>query len=103
MQRVNSTDLVVGCIAVWQTKIIVLNLEVDVGQDQLGLDVVPDHACHLIAVQIHNGVLDLDLDRRCCCSRAGDCIEQHTSKKMLGLKHTEIRMELENLQSLLMI
>lgn len=54
-------DLVVGLITVLKTKIIVLQVDVEVGKDELILDDLPDDAGHLITVELDDGVLDLDL------------------------------------------
>ena len=55
------SDLVVGLVAVGQAQVVVLEVDVQVGVDELVLDVLPDDAGHLIAVQLDNRVLDLDL------------------------------------------
>lgn len=54
-------DLVVGLITVLEAEIVVLEVDVQVGEDELLLDVLPDHTGHLIAVELDDGVLDLDL------------------------------------------
>jgi hypothetical protein len=69
-------DLVVGLVAVFQAEIVVLEVDVEVGMDELGmlahstawcllpylvLDDLPDDPGHLIAVKLHHRVLDLDL------------------------------------------
>lgn len=54
-------DLVVGLITVLKTEIIVLEVDVEVGVDELVLDDLPDDAGHLITVEFDDGVLDLDL------------------------------------------
>ena len=54
-------DLVVGLVAVLEAEIVVLEVDVEVGEDELVLDVLPDDAGHLIAVELDDGVLDLDL------------------------------------------
>ena len=55
------SDLVVGLVAVGQAQVVVLEVDVQVGVDELVLDVLPDDAGHLVAVQLDDGVLDLDL------------------------------------------
>ena len=69
-------DLVVGLVAVWQAKIVVLEVNVEVWVDELQcsahvcmslllcrahlvLDDLPDDSGHLIAVKLHDRVLDL--------------------------------------------
>lgn len=54
-------DLIVGLITVLKTKIIVLEVDVEVRKDELILDDLPDDAGHLITVELDDGVLDLDL------------------------------------------
>ena len=36
-------DLIIGGVPVWETQVKVLDVDVQVGQDQLGLDHGPDH------------------------------------------------------------
>lgn len=69
-----AAHLVVRGIAVGEPQVIVLDLEVQIGQDQLALDVIPDDTCHLIAIQVHHRVLHLDLARGNSGSR--DCAQQ---------------------------
>ena len=54
------SDLVIGSIAVLDAKIEVLDVEVQVGQDKLVLDDVPDNTGHLIAVHFYHWVLNFD-------------------------------------------
>lgn len=54
-------DLVVGLVAVLEPQVIVLKVDVEVGVDEAVLDVLPDDARHLVAVKLHERVLDLDL------------------------------------------
>lgn len=54
-------DLVVGLVSVLQPQVVVLQLDVQVGEDEPVLDVLPDDARHLVAVQLDHRVLDLDL------------------------------------------
>lgn len=54
-------DLILGLIAILESQIVVLEVDVQVREDELVLDVLPDDAGHLIAVQLDDGVLDLDL------------------------------------------
>ena len=53
-------DLVVGGVAVLDAQVVVLQVDVEVGQDQLLFDERPDDARHLIAVEFDDGVLNLD-------------------------------------------
>lgn len=54
-------DLVVGLVTVLETEIIVLQVDIEVGIDELVLDGLPDDTGHLIAIELNDGVLDLDL------------------------------------------
>lgn len=54
-------DLVVGLITVLEAEIVVLEVDVEVRVNELVLDDLPDDPGHLIAVQLDDGVLDLDL------------------------------------------
>ena len=54
-------DLVVGLVAVRQAQVVVLEVDVEVWVDEAVLDLLPDDAGHLVAVQLDDGVLDLDL------------------------------------------
>ena len=54
-------DLVVGLITVLETEIVVLEVNVKVWVNELVLDALPDDAGHLVAVELDDGVLDLDL------------------------------------------
>src|SRR5690606_7456641 len=54
-------DLVVGGIAVLDAEVVVLQVDVEVGKDQLVLDELPDDPGHLVAVKLDDGPLHLDL------------------------------------------
>ncbi len=60
-------DLVVGLVAVFHAEVEVLQVDVEVGQDQLVLDELPDDAGHLVAVEFDDGVRHLDF----CHGRSG--------------------------------
>ena len=66
-------DLVVGLVAVLHAEVVVLEVHVDVGVDQLVLDQLPDDARHLIAVHLDDGAGNLDLlhvaNPLCCAPR----------------------------------
>ena len=53
--------LVVGGVAVLDAEVVVLEVHVEVRQDQLVLDELPDDARHLVAVEFDDRPLDLDL------------------------------------------
>ncbi len=54
-------DLIVGGVAVLDRQIVIFDVEVEIGQDQLVLDQLPDDAGHLVAVEIDDRVRHLDL------------------------------------------
>ena len=54
-------DLVGRGVAALDPEVEVDELDVEVGQDQLVLDERPDDPGHLVAVELDDGVLDLDL------------------------------------------
>ena len=54
-------DLVVGLVALLDAEIVVEQVDVEIGMDQLVLDVLPDDAGHLVAVHFDDGILHLDL------------------------------------------
>lgn len=54
-------DLVVSLVTVGKAEIVVFEVNVEVWVDELVLDVLPDDSGHLIAIELDNRVLDLDL------------------------------------------
>ncbi len=54
-------NLVISGITVGETEIVVLDVKVEVGKNELLLNVGPDDAGHFITIEIHNGVRNLDL------------------------------------------
>lgn len=54
-------DLIIGLVTVLEAEIVVLEVDVEVGVDELVLDALPDDTGHLITVELNDGVLDLDL------------------------------------------
>src|SRR6185369_13019446 len=54
-------DLVVGLVAILHAEVVVFEVHVEVGVDQLVLDELPDDARHLIAVHLDDGAGNLDL------------------------------------------
>ena len=65
--------LVVRLVAVFHTKVVVLDVDIQVGKDELVLDEFPDDAGHLVAVQLHYGVGYFDLLCHCFVFCLGDC------------------------------
>ncbi len=48
-------DLVVGLVPALDAKVVLVKLHVQVGLEELGLDVVPDDPGHLVAEDVHHG------------------------------------------------
>jgi hypothetical protein len=55
------SDLVIGLVTVRQAQIVVLEVDIQVREDELVLDILPNDTGHLVTVELHDGVLDLDL------------------------------------------
>ena len=52
--------LVVGRVAVLDAEIVIFEIDVEIGMDQLVLDQLPDDAGHLVAVEFDDGAFNLD-------------------------------------------
>jgi hypothetical protein len=63
--------LVVGLVPVLDPEVVVEQLDVEVGQDQLVLDHLPDDPGHLVAVELDDRVRHLDLRHRDALLRPG--------------------------------
>jgi len=59
--RAINCNLIVRLIPILEPQVVVLEVDVQVRVDELVLDVLPDDAGHLVAVQFHHWVLNLDL------------------------------------------
>ena len=59
--------LVVGLVAILDAEVVVLQVDVEIGKDQLVLDELPDDAGHLVAVHLDDRILHLDLRHRASC------------------------------------
>ena len=53
-------DLVVGVVAALDAEIEVAQIDVEIGQDQLFADPLPNDAGHLVAIEFNDRILDLD-------------------------------------------
>src|SRR5690606_34275298 len=53
-------DLVVGAVPVLDAEVVVLEIHIKVGVDELLLDELPDDASHLVAVELDDGSCHLD-------------------------------------------
>ena len=54
-------DLVVGGVAVLHPQVVVVEVDIQVREDQLVFDPLPDDAGHFVPVQVHDRVGDFDL------------------------------------------
>jgi hypothetical protein len=54
-------DLVVGGITMLDAEVVVVLVDIEVRQDELLLDHLPDDPSHLVAVEFDDGAFDLDL------------------------------------------
>ncbi len=63
LDRVGGVDrhLVVGGVAVLHAQVVIVQIEIQEREDQLVLDHLPDDAGHFVAVDVDDGVFDLDL------------------------------------------
>src|SRR6185437_10423290 len=57
-------DLVVGGVPMLHPQVVIVELEVEIREDQLVFDQLPDDAGHLVAVEVDDGIGDFDLARR---------------------------------------
>ena len=57
-------DLVLGLVTVQQTQIVILGLQVHIGQDQLILDHLPQDSGHLVAVHLDQRGLHLNFSHK---------------------------------------
>ena len=54
-------DLVVGLVALFNAQVVIFQVDIEIGEDQLVLDQLPDDPGHFIAVDVDHGVGDFDL------------------------------------------
>jgi len=54
-------DLVLRLVALLDAEVVIPEVDVEIGQDQLFLDEGPDDPRHLVAIELDHGVGDLDL------------------------------------------
>ncbi len=62
-------DLVVGLVALLDAQVVIQQIHIEIGVDQLVLDILPDDPGHLVAVEFDDRVLHLDF-RHCGPLRA---------------------------------
>ena len=63
-------DLVVRLVALLNAQVVVLEVHVEIRVDERVLDLLPDDAGHLVAVELDNRSLDLDLRHKVLLLRA---------------------------------
>ena len=51
-----NSHLIIGCIAILNSKIIVFNVDIQKRQNQFFSDHFPDDTCHFIPVEFHHGI-----------------------------------------------
>ncbi len=54
-------DLVIGAVTLLDAEIEILQVNIQIGKDQLILDPLPDDTGHFIAIQFNDGIGNLDL------------------------------------------
>ena len=54
-------DLVIGGIAALDTEVVVLKVDIEIRENQLLLDEIPDDPGHLVAIKFDDSSLHLDL------------------------------------------
>ena len=54
-------DLVVGFVALFDGQIIIFQINVEIGQDQLLANPLPDDSGHFVPIYLNNGCFHLDL------------------------------------------
>ena len=54
-------DLVVGLVPLLDAQVVILQIDIEIGVDQLVLDELPDDPGHLVAVHLDDRARDLDL------------------------------------------
>jgi len=60
--RVGGIDghLIIGRIAVFDRKVVIVQINVEIGQDQPFANPLPDDAGHLVPIKFNDGVGDFD-------------------------------------------
>ena len=54
-------DLVVCGVAILDREIVIIEMNVEIGMDELVADQVPNDPGHLVAIEFDDGICDLDL------------------------------------------
>ena len=59
-------DLVIRCVTVLDREVIISQVDIEIGVDQLVADIMPDNSGHFIAIEFDDGVCDFDLRHGVC-------------------------------------
>src|SRR3546814_10581050 len=59
-------DLVVGLVALLDAQVVIFEVDVEIGEDEALANPLPDDPRHFVAVDLHDGVLHLDLSHSAC-------------------------------------
>jgi hypothetical protein len=76
-----------GLVALLDREVVILQIDVEVGQDQPFADPLPDDAGHLVAVHFDDGIRYLDLRHVCPVFSAGEKIWLSLSREAQVRKH----------------
>jgi hypothetical protein len=71
-------DPVVGLVTLLDAEIVIDEIHVEIGQDQPLTDPLPDDPGHLVAVELDDGVLHLDLGHEA----GAFCLEEGSSSPL---------------------
>ncbi len=71
--RAINRNPIIRLIPILQSQIIVLEIDIQIRVDEFILNILPDDPRHLVAVELHYGVLDLDLLEGCHVARVDEC------------------------------
>ena len=63
--------LVIRGVAVLDSQVVIVEIDVEIRQYETILDVLPDDACHLVAVELNHLAFDLDFGHAVSSSRCG--------------------------------
>ena len=85
-------DLIVRLVALFDAEVVVEQLDVEVRQDEPVLDELPDDAGHLIAVELDDGIVDLDLFHGQCGVGPSTGVGRTGRESTAGLRGTSNRV-----------
>ena len=63
LNRIGGLDrnLVIRRVAVFHRQVVIVEMDVEIGMDQLVADHVPDDPGHFVTIEFDDGICDLDL------------------------------------------